>query len=414
MKRTVAIVTGLEVIENPRAVKEADALSEAGYDVTLLSSIQNPHSRPQIDTLLRGRTWRHMPVIDRTDPALKGRLSQVLARSRSRFAKEAGRRFGFDSLAQISPVAVPLAARARALRADLSILHAEPSLVAARALSKAGLPFAVDVEDWYSEDGLASDRAHRPISLMRRLEQSALADAAYVTTTSAAMAEALSAAYGCRGPKVVYNSFPLEDRDRIDGFDRDRKDRKIPSVIWFSQTVGPGRGLEDLIAAMALVKRPFQLHIRGTPRPGFNEQLSNIVPEAARERLFFHSQVPQHELLSRLCEHDVGFCGEPATPRNKDLTISNKMFEYMRAGLAIVATDTTGQREVATQAPEAVRIVPQGNAAAIARAIDDLLACEGALARARGAAFEALRGQFGWERSKRVILDAVDDFFARQ
>ena len=47
-----------------------------------------------------------------------------------------------------------------------------------------------------------------------------------------------------------------------------------------------------------------------------------------------------------IATYDVGLALEPNTPLNKDLTISNKILQYLNAGLAVFATPTQGQREV--------------------------------------------------------------------
>ena len=117
--------------------------------------------------------------------------------------------------------------------------------------------------------------------------------------------------------------------------------------IRFSQTLGPGRGLEDLIAALPLVKRDAEIHLRGNPVSGFENWLAHRLPEDWRNRIVVYPLVTNAELLSRIAEHDVGFAGEPSLIRSRDLTVTNKILYYLLAGLAVLASDTTGQREVA-------------------------------------------------------------------
>jgi len=75
-------------------------------------------------------------------------------------------------------------------------------------------------------------------------------------------------------------------------------------------------------------------------------------------RLKVHGLVENEVLLSRIAEHDIGFCGEPKFPANKNLTISNKFFQYLQAGLAVIASETAGQKEAAKEAGEAVFVFP--------------------------------------------------------
>jgi glycosyltransferase involved in cell wall biosynthesis len=215
----------------------------------------------------------------------------------------------------------------------------------------------------------------------------------------------LAERYEAPPPRVIYNSFPSEERPLPSGRNRDRIDGSVPSIVWFSQTIGPGRGLEALVAALDGIDEPFELHIRGTARPGYREALLDGASERLRSRIHFHARVPQDELLSRLAEHDIGYCGELSDCRNHDLTIANKAFEYMRAGLAIVASDTTGQVEVARRAPSALRLFRQEDVADLTRQIRALLLDPDELARSKGAARQALRDCFGWAAQKATIQD---------
>lgn len=408
--RRVCIVSGIQVIDNPRVVKEADALVDAGYDVTVLSVVNRPADLPRITSLVGSRRWRHLPVVDRSDSRPAARLAGIGSRATARILRTV-LRLGFEHPLHLGLETLPLLRAARQADADLYSLHVEQSLWIGTRLVGEGRPVRMDVEDWYSEDGVAEDRATRPRRLMRSAEKLLLNRAVHSTTTSEAMADALVAAYDCPRPAIVYNSFPTSERARIDGVARDRVDTRLPSIIWFSQTIGPGRGLGALVSAVGALGRPVELHLRGTARVGYLDRLLGDAPAGIRGRIFVHPQVPQEELLSRVAEHDIGYCGELSDCANHDLTISNKLFEYMRAGIGIVASDTAGQAEVARIAPDAVRLFRQGDPVGLRHALEPLVAEPGALASAKAASFAALVAHFSWEQSRQRIVDQVDRFF---
>jgi glycosyltransferase involved in cell wall biosynthesis len=206
---------------------------------------------------------------------------------------------------------------------------------------------------------------------------------------------------------VIYNAFPWSDRKDLDGVLQDRRDRRLPSVHWFSQTLGPGRGLEDLIAALPLLKHQAEIHLRGRPASGFESWLAQRTPEAWRGRIKVHGLVANAELLSRIAEHDIGFAGETPLIRSRDLTVTNKILYYMLAGLAVVASETAGQKEVAEQAPGGVSLYPSGNAAELAARLDALLGSADALSKAKMAALGAAERTFCWERQEKVLLEAI-------
>jgi glycosyltransferase involved in cell wall biosynthesis len=90
------------------------------------------------------------------------------------------------------------------------------------------------------------------------------------------------------------------------------------------------------------------------------------------------------------------------------LTISNKLFQYLQAGLAVVATDTAGQRE-ALLGSRAARLVPPDDPLAIAEALEDWLIHPGKLNDAKAAALRLFQQQFCWDRQAEKLLRAAND-----
>jgi glycosyltransferase involved in cell wall biosynthesis len=88
--------------------------------------------------------------------------------------------------------------------------------------------------------------------------------------------------------------------------------------------------------------------------------------------------------------------------------VTNKIFSYMLAGLAIVATDTAGQREVMSQAPEAGILYPAGDAKSLRAALKGWIGARAKLGRMQQAAWEAARARFCWEVEQRKLLDLLE------
>lgn len=162
-----------------------------------------------------------------------------------------------------------------------------------------------------------------------------------------------------------------------------------------------------MLAALPSLSHAVELHLRGRPAAGFDRWLADRAPDGWRERIFVHDVVANGELLSRIAEHDVGFAGEMKYSRSRDLTVTNKILQYLLAGLAVVASDTAGQREVADQAPGAVLLYPSGDPAALAAQLDALLGDPQRLVRAKAAAVVVAERTFCWERQEPVMLDVV-------
>jgi hypothetical protein len=403
----IVLISGSSLCHNPRVLKEATALAASGYDVHVLGAWLEPELKARDQRIISQAAFRFVPVYDCTLVGFQTAATRTLQRIRRKVANSTHALTGLESRHQLGFGIESLRRRALALAADLFIAHSESALYVAWRLMQDGRRVGVDMEDWFSEDLLPQARKQRPLRLLRMLESELLARAAYASCPSRAMSEALAAAYSCRPPAVVYNAFPLVDRRSIDGLRKDRRDTGVPSICWYSQTVGPGRGLEDLVAALALLDRDVEIHLRGRAAAGFQGWMMSSIPERWRTRIFFHSLVSNDELLSRVAEHDIGFAGEVPFCRSRDTTVTNKILHYLLGGLAVLASDTAGQREIAIQAPGAVELYQAGTPHSLARALDVLLGSPDRLARAKAASLRAAELTFCWEKQKPMLSEAV-------
>lgn len=393
----ILILTNGPLARNPRVVKEASALGAAGHIVTVLGVRNHSASIPLDETLATGAPFTHRWV-----NLLDGPGAWIL-RARVRLARDAAHRVGLTSIHALGPATALLHA-ARKSRADLIIAHNEIAHWASVRLISEGRRVAADFEDWHSEDLLPSDRAGRPLDLLRRTERTLLHNAVSVTTTSDALAGALHARHGGRRPEVVTNSFPLQPDPRtLAPFDP----AAPPSFLWFSQTTGPGRGLELFLAAWARVTRPSRIVLLGEVRGGYDRHLLATLPEALRPRLTFLAPVPPAELPGVIARHDIGLALEQSSIVNRDLTITNKILQYLNAGLAVVASDTAGQREVLAHDPAAGLVLPLHETTVVAASLERLLADPGALRARQFAARRLAEERYCWEREAPRLIDLV-------
>jgi glycosyltransferase involved in cell wall biosynthesis len=399
--KKILILTASHLCRNPRVVKEATTLGRAGYDVTV-ASVSTGSRFEEVDlAMMRSLPFRRQ-VINHTGDTAKSRSAAFIHRAATWLARFACERLRWETAHSLGP-ARSLRDVARKIPADLTIVHTEIPIWAAQFLIKDGRRVSVDVEDWYSEDLLVADRRSRPIKLLRAAESFALNHAAYASTTSQAMSDGLAGAYGCTAPIVLRNSFPLQSISRIDR----PAGESPPRFIWFSQTIGPGRGLELFLAAWAKTTVASEVHLLGDERPGYRERLLRRLPPEKRARVFFIPIVTPDKLPLKLAEFDIGLALEPSWPRNRDITISNKILQYLNAGLAVISTDTAGQSEVMRAIPDAGLLVQAHETTQLAARLDALLGDRDQLRAMQLSARRAAEVQFCWEREEPRLLAAV-------
>jgi glycosyltransferase involved in cell wall biosynthesis len=233
---------------------------------------------------------------------------------------------------------------------------------------------------------------------LARLEKLMLVHARYRLASSRAMAVALARTHDAPLPEVATNAGPPR------GLFAPHREHGPLRLLWFSQTIGPGRGLELLCAALPLVRNAVRLELRGACAPATRDWVHRLVPPAQRSSVTIADLVPPWELPARLAEHDVGLALETAAIPSRDVCISNKLFQYLAAGLAVVATATRGQLEAMAPCLGAGILIDSSSPQELAGALDRLAEDRALLGRAQSAARDAALGPWNGEREKAAIL----------
>lgn len=395
--RKILILTNGHLCRNPRVLKEATTLGSAGYDVVVVG-VRNHQASDRLDADLLHSAPFHQESLNLLPG---GGPASFLARLEVKFRRSLAARGLRKTIEALGPARGLLRAAERR-PADLTICHNEIAHWAGVQLLDRGRGVAADIEDWHSEDLLAEDRKHRPLELLRSVERALLHRCTHVTTTSEALARALHARYGGRRPEVITNSFPLQP----DPLTHETSRNSAVRLFWFSQTLGPGRGLERFLRAWGRSESRSEVVLLGEDRGNYADQLRRLVPPACRSKLSFRPLVGPIALPRVIAEHDVGLALEDPSIVNRDLTITNKILQYLNAGLAVVATPTAGQSEVLAHDPETGMLIDLDQADAPAR-LRELTADATRLKARRNAARRLAETRYNWEREEKNLLAVV-------
>lgn len=396
----IRILIGSHLCTNPRALREARALIEAGHDVSIQGTWTNKALIARDESLLLKAPYSFEPVVNLCQHGLLPRLRHSLgvkSWTHSRRFSPSGLGYGIREHLRA----------ARAAEADLTIAHSEGTMWVVAQLADKGQRVGIDFENWFSEVIRPEERAQHPVAALRALEHRILHCARYRLAPSRAMARALGEAAGVEPPHCVYNTLPMAALHAPAPPVSDRRNNRNPSLHWFSSRICPGRGLSTFLAALGYLHYPVEINLRGELVGADRKWFARLVPEGWRERILIHPTVHDSEMLPRIAGHDIGLALESVTTRGRDLTIAKKTFHYMIAGLAVVATDTTGHKEIAGQSLGAMQLVPPNNPVALAAAIDAWLAFPEHLTLAKQAATRVTKDTFCWELVREQLLDEL-------
>jgi glycosyltransferase involved in cell wall biosynthesis len=108
-------------------------------------------------------------------------------------------------------------------------------------------------------------------------------------------------------------------------------------VIIYQGHFRPGRGLANLIHAIALTEKGHLLLVGGGELEG---DLKNLVAYYQLEkRITFFGYVPNNDLISLSAQADLGVVLFEPTCLNYAYALPNKFFEYIMAGIPVLASD---------------------------------------------------------------------------
>jgi hypothetical protein len=400
----VCLVTTGQPASNPRLVKEADTLADAGYDVHVVAAYSGEWAVDADRDLARSRPWSQTFVDWRLASApwvfWTSRVRHGAARLTAPWVNAP-----IAADAAVSRVSSELGRAAMRSLADLYIAHNLGALPAAwRAARRHGAKLGFDAEDFHAGQRARGDRMR---AVVERVERRYLPECDYVTASSPGIADAYRASCGIAAPQVVLNVFPRSLRPTAPP---PRSLSAPVTLYWFSQTIGPGRGLEDIVRALGRVPAgSAELHLRGHWASGYETTLRRLAGAhgVADELIVAHPMAAPGEMVRRSATYDVGLALEPGDTDNNDLSISNKLFTYLLAGQALIATDTHGQRWLLDQIPGAALSYRPGDVETLASRLHYWIDHRGELTAARRAAWLAGEARFNWDVERETFLDVV-------
>ena len=386
----ICVITAGHLATCPRMVKAARALAEAGHEVRAVSA-QFLEWAADADRPSAPRRWKAVDYRLRTAPAKYWRTAIEYHAARH-WVKRIGARF--------APLGALAAANGRAVRDLLKLALAEPADlfyggtrgglgVAALAGQRAGVPFAIDLEDFH--DG---ESEGQPCEIVRHLQRRVLPRAAFVTAGSCAIASRYEADYGV--PVLpIHNTFPLPAHAP----DPEPPGNDALRLYWFGQTIGSDRGLDDVVHAIEIAGIRAELHLRGAG--AFTHP---------RIPVHVHPPAPPAQMIDLCRPYDVGLSPEAGLTPNRELCLANKALTYILGGLAVVLSDTVGQRQLGCELGEGALRYQPGDVASLAAGLKRWSQDRAALRRAREAAWNAARTRWHWEHrhEKGALIAAVE------
>lgn len=317
----IAMLVTNDATHDVRVRKEARSAVEAGFGVVVIGC--RSADAPE-DGALAGPGAETVRVMRVADP-LSG-YGNPLARK-------------IENLLGIRRIQRAIAAAALEVRPDVVHANDLDTLPAAIAIKRStGARVVYDAHELYTElfDRPGAGFLERALVAVQKLvlrcqEARLIRQADAVVTVNPFIAAELARRYRVRTPSVVMNApvagvvepLPLPDLAR--------------PILIYQGGLTRGRGLPELLEAFALTERGSLVLMGGGP-------LAAALSERAarpdlRGRVAVLDPVPTSDVVRAAASADIGLIPYLPGSLNNRLSSPNKLFDYLHAGLAIVATD---------------------------------------------------------------------------
>jgi glycosyltransferase involved in cell wall biosynthesis len=337
------------------------ALTDAGAEVLLIVSGVSRDAPP----LPAGVRLDVLP-----EPGKRAPVAQRLKQEPTRTAWLAGRLRRFRPLALYERLA----------------LHSAAGSHAARML---GIPHIVELNSPLPQEAARYRRLDAPREAAA-LERAVLQHAALVLPVSTELVEYASSR-GARRVEVMPNAVTL------DRFVHPRPRRDGPPIAVFAGALRPWHGIETIAAAWrALGASAPRLVVLGDG-PG-REVLEVVGADLV-------GTVPHERVPPLLARCDIGLA--PYARDAPRYFSPLKVFEYLAAGLAVVTADLPGVTDVV--GPETAVVIPQGDPAALARAVKEVAGDPERRERLGRAGRALVAAQHTWALRAERLLSAVEE-----
>lgn len=403
LKNKIVLVTSAQPTANPRLVKEAKSLLQAGYVVSVIWCPISPWA-DDFDKKL----FDELPTIKWLKAGYHAKSEPIgywYARIRQKYWKYFYKIFGNHSDAPIKSQVLysqELRGLSAQQKADIYIGHNLGSLPAiVTAANKYNAKSIFDFEDFHrgetSEDTLET-------KMVKEIEGRYILLVDNITTASFAITIEYQKIFPKKKITTINNCFSLSYS--VD-FVQKLSSRPL-KIFWFSQYIGKQRGLQTVIKAMSKFSPDeIQLTLLGKASNELKQYFYELMIEVGldKSQVEFLDPVHESEIVKIASKHHIGLASEYVHIVNRDLCLTNKLFMYMLAGNALLMSDTKSQEYFFKQNSNIGLLYKQEDVDSIANVLKFYLDNPTYLEDNREKSLQLAKSRYNWEIEQHIFLD---------
>lgn len=390
--RVLILVENLPVPMDRRVWQEALALTEAGYEVSVISP--RPHEEPEYMALDGVHLYRY-PLPPPTKSVVSFLYEFTYCWLQTwRLARRVWKERGFDVIQTCNPP--------------------DTFWIIGRYYKRKGVKFVFDQHDLCPE--LYESRFNRRGLFYKGLlwleKQTYRTADAVIATNESYKRVAIERGDVPPDKITVVRSGPLASRfQRVEPDPALKRGRNYLGV--YLGVMGAQDGVNYLLRAIHHVVHTFGFHDCHFALIGSGDMYPDLMQLSQELKLTefveFTGRIPDEDLLRYFSIADIALAPDPLNPLN-DVSTMNKVIEYMAVGLPIVSFDL---KESRFSAQGAAVYIPNNDERAFAQAIIDLLNDPERRARMGEFGHRRFLECLSWEHSRQKLIEFYDNLMAQ-
>lgn len=337
-KKSILFISSYEIVYNPRLIKAADYFENKGWEIHILTPIVGVTDKETYSKFVNSRKW-NIIEIDISNKNLSWLYSSVLHLILKRIKNITGlrslnKRLLNKALYNISENKIP--------HSDVVYVNLVNNLMYANALKNKwkNTKLVYDSQEYFTGQ-YSNDKTYLKYAVSQ-IEEDYIHQADYVCATTSIMADVIQKKYNLKNVIKLRNlPFNYQKEKSI------LHSKQPLNVVWHGLSINyMTRGVNIIIDAISKTKNPIHLTLQGNINNIQNELISTKMKELnIAEKISIVPPANPDNIVESLIRHDVGIIGEMPLEENQKYTSSNKLFDYIQAGLSVISSDMPGLNE---------------------------------------------------------------------
>ncbi|MAT40658.1 MAG: hypothetical protein CL946_13760 [Ectothiorhodospiraceae bacterium] len=230
-------------------------------------------------------------------------------------------------------------------RVDIVVAHDLPAALPTRLIGRKGFKLIYHAHELWS---MAGAEMSPMMGLWRRVEQNIVQYVDGMIVPEPNRARIYREEYGAPAEPLVVRNIPpnvyeyaesdaLRERLGLDG---------SAVIVLYQGLLTESRCIRELTEAVRHLPEEFQLALLGGIAEDYRQAIERIISQyGLQKRVHLMGSVPYEELYPLTCSAYIGCLLYRDTTMNNRYAAPNKLYEYLFAGLPLVASDVPGLRD---------------------------------------------------------------------